>query len=62
MFVEANTDEVNNIGVVEFRHDDGLHQEIHLCLIGRQFRQRLHQQSTNIEGISTGTSNNIIFI
>ena len=30
MFVEADADEVNNVGMLELAHDQGLHQKIHL--------------------------------
>ena len=30
VLVEADPDEVDNVGVVEFAHDERLHQEVHL--------------------------------
>ena len=30
MFIEADPDELNDVGVVELAHDQGLHQEVHL--------------------------------
>jgi hypothetical protein len=41
--VEAHAYEVHDVGVVELAHDQRLHQEVHLRLTGRQFRQRLRQ-------------------
>jgi hypothetical protein len=32
MFLEADADEVDNVGVVELAHDESLHQEVHLSL------------------------------
>lgn len=41
MLVEADPDEVDDIGVMEFGHDDGLHEKVHFRLIGRYFRESL---------------------
>ncbi len=42
MLVEADPDEVDNVAVVELAHDERLHEEVHLGLVGAQLRQRLH--------------------
>ena len=43
MLVEAHTDEVHDVGVVELAHDQRLHEEVHLGLVGAQLGQRLHR-------------------
>lgn len=43
MSVEADPDEVHDVGVVELGHDGGLHEEVGLRLPGGQLGQRLHR-------------------
>lgn len=42
MAIEADANEVDDVWMVEFRHDGGLHQEIRLCLSSRQLRKGFH--------------------
>lgn len=52
MFIEADADEMDDIGVMKLGHDDGLHQKVHFRLVGRQFGQRLQVfpiQKANID-------------
>lgn len=44
MLIETDADEVHDVGVMEFRHDDRLHEEVHLGLVGRQLGQRLRSR------------------
>ena len=56
MLVETDADEVNDIGVVEFGHDQRFHQEIHFGLIGRQLGQRLVQNGKRLPEKKTTSS------
>lgn len=48
MLIKADANEMNYIGMMELGHDDGLHEEIHFRLIGRQLWKRL--QTTDQKG------------
>ena len=39
--LEADADEGDDVGVLELAHDERLHQEVHLGLLGAQLGQRL---------------------
>ena len=43
VLVEAHSDEVNDVGVVKLAHDQRLHEEVHLGLVGAKLGQRLHR-------------------
>ena len=40
MLFKADPDEVNNVGMIEFGHDEGLHQKVQLGLVGAHLGQR----------------------
>lgn len=42
VLVEAHPDEVDYVRVVELRHYQGFHQEVHFCLVCGHFREGLH--------------------
>ena len=39
VFFKAHSNEMNYVGMIEFGHDQSLHQEIHLSLVCAQFWQ-----------------------
>lgn len=45
VLVEADSDEVDDVRVVELAHDQSFHQEVSLCLVGGQFWQCLQQEN-----------------
>ena len=51
MLVEAHSYEVHDVSVVEFTHYEGLHEEVHLGLIGAELRQRLDGYS-HVHGVA----------
>ena len=55
MLVETDSNEMNDVGVVELAHDERLHQEVHLGLLDEQTTQLQIQREVPImEGLRTG--------
>jgi hypothetical protein len=55
VLVEADPDEVDDVGVIELAHDERLHQEVHLSCNRQRVRTPHHRYHFSIYETDSGT-------